>query len=58
MAECEVRFKKKKKRNGCRISKKSQNKDVRSQKKVKNRCPISPELEKGMTNLTKQTKYK
>jgi len=30
--------------------------DVRSQKKVKIRCPISPEMERGMTNLIKQTK--
>jgi len=38
--------------------KKIQNKDVRSQKKVKIRCPISPEMEKGMANLTKQAKDK
>jgi len=38
--------------------KKIQNKDVRSQNKVKIRCPISSEMEKGMTNLIKQTKQK
>jgi len=38
--------------------KKKGGKNVRSQKKVKIRCPISPEMEKVMATLIKQTKEK
>jgi len=56
-AECEVKSQKKGKKWMSDL-KKIQNKNFRSQKKVETKCPILPEMEKGMTNLMKQTKDK